>query len=165
MEKKKTPSDLVACPVCGKMVRKRGLLSHIRLAHPEVDAKRECAKVIIPNSKGKTLFRVTTDDSCDDVELTLNWVDMNKDELLKLIDLMQEFENQVRNRFENQAYCVHTKDLPGEKIRPKKKFNTSLKARRLAFKKKLIKHQLTEEQYFQMPDYHKPFPFIYGDDI
>ena len=51
------PSDLIACPICGKLVRRRGLLSHIRLAHPEVDAKSVVRKYIMPTVKGRTLFQ------------------------------------------------------------------------------------------------------------
>jgi hypothetical protein len=40
-------SQLVNCPVCKKEVRSRGLYTHLRLKHPEVDAKQKLRNVLI----------------------------------------------------------------------------------------------------------------------
>jgi|Wag4MinimDraft_19_1082662.scaffolds.fasta_scaffold27451_1 hypothetical protein len=53
----KAPSQLIKCPVCNLDVKRRGLHSHIRLAHPQVDAKQKLRNVIIsPQVKGDRIL-------------------------------------------------------------------------------------------------------------
>lgn len=53
----KAPSQLIKCPVCNLDVKRRGLHSHIRLAHPGVDAKQKLRNVIIsPQAKGDRIL-------------------------------------------------------------------------------------------------------------
>jgi hypothetical protein len=53
----KAPSQLIKCPVCNLDVKRRGLHSHLRLAHPGVDAKQKLRNVIIsPQVKGDRIL-------------------------------------------------------------------------------------------------------------
>jgi hypothetical protein len=53
----KAPSQLIKCPVCNLDVKRRGLHAHIRLAHPQVDAKQKLRNVIIsPQVKGDRIL-------------------------------------------------------------------------------------------------------------
>ena len=58
---KHSTSQLVKCPVCQKQTKTRGLHSHLRLMHPEVDAKQKLRNVIInpSNSGNRIIFQVS----------------------------------------------------------------------------------------------------------
>jgi len=55
-------SQLVKCPVCKKDVRSRGLHTHLRMAHPEVDAKQKLRNVLInplKDPRQRIIFQVS----------------------------------------------------------------------------------------------------------
>ena len=93
------PSDLIACPICGKLVRRRGLLSHIRLAHPEVDAKSVVRKYIMPTVKGRTLFQAV---ELPSGEIQFNWLSLNREEVhtilqgLKALEIFDEMPPDIK---------------------------------------------------------------------
>ena len=111
------PSDLIACPTCGKMVRRRGLLAHIRLAHPEVDAKSVVRKYIIPTVKGRTLLQAV---ELPSGEIQFNWLSLTRDEVkviiegLKAFQIAQGVEKEIRplsvELDEDKIYKVPTTD-------------------------------------------------------
>ena len=107
------PSDMVACPICGKMVRRRGLMAHIRLAHPDVDAKKVCASLIIPNTKDDTILRMTKN---KEGELQLNWIANTPEEDVKVLRLLSAWHKQMSEKFENanpeaETFSLKSKDL------------------------------------------------------
>lgn len=60
MAKKKPSLVEVNCPICGALVKARGLHSHLRLVHPNCDIEKELRKVIVtPALKGeRVIFQV-----------------------------------------------------------------------------------------------------------
>lgn len=87
VKKESKPSDLITCPICRKMVRRRGLVSHIRLAHPEVDAKSVARKHIIPTVKGRVLLQAV---ELPSGEIQMNWIGLNRDEVKAIVEHFKE---------------------------------------------------------------------------
>jgi ribosomal protein S15P/S13E len=57
MGKHKVDSASVNCPVCNVLCKTRGLHSHLRLSHPEVDSMRYLRKrVVKPLNKGERIM-------------------------------------------------------------------------------------------------------------
>lgn len=88
MGKHKVESASVNCPICNVVCKTRGLHSHLRLAHSEVNPLQYLRKAVVkPLNKGeRVIFQVVEMPSG---QWRLKHVSLDKDDLTLLSELMK----------------------------------------------------------------------------
>lgn len=84
--KKKLSSQFVECPICQKEYKTRGLHAHLRLQHPEVDAKQKLRDVIIDPKKDpeqRIIFEVSL---TQDNEYVFKHTELSNSDMLAIIE-------------------------------------------------------------------------------
>lgn len=89
---KHSTSQLVNCPVCQKETKTRGLHSHLRLMHPEVDAKQKLRNVIVSplNNGNRIIFQVAL---TSENEYHIKHTSLNKDDMEFIVNLIHSFQD------------------------------------------------------------------------
>jgi hypothetical protein len=84
---KHSTSQLVKCPVCQKDTKTRGLHSHLRLMHPEVDAKQKLRNVIINplNNGNRIIFQIAL---TPENEYHVKHTSLNNDDMEFIVNLI-----------------------------------------------------------------------------
>ena len=100
--KKKSSSQFVECPICQKEYKTRGLHAHLRLQHPEVDAKQKLRDVIIDPKKDpeqRIIFEVSL---TQDNEYVFKHTELSNSDMLAIMEKIHSLLMAKTNIIKNE---------------------------------------------------------------
>lgn len=100
--KSQNPMLKVPCPLCKKEFMRRGLMSHLRLVHPDADHKKEMRKRILSKKAMVGEYPLLTFTMLPNGDIKFRMVNMSPDTFSDILEALNQWKKGQPNVFKSK---------------------------------------------------------------